>query len=42
MTVSASYGGETARPVEYAYIVGVPIPDSEITSRLYSLYRGAT
>jgi hypothetical protein len=42
MTVGASSGGETASPVEYAYIVGVPIPDSKITSRLYSLYNGAT
>lgn len=42
MTVNASSGGETARPVEYAYVVGVPIPDSEITSRLLTLYRGVT
>jgi hypothetical protein len=42
VTIGAMSGGETARPVEYAYIVGVPIPNSEITNRLLALYRGPT
>lgn len=42
MTVGASYASENAHPVQYVYIVGNPIPDSEISSRLLALYHGAT
>jgi hypothetical protein len=42
LTVQASSNGETARPIEYAYVVGEEIPNPEIKSRLLSLYRGPT
>lgn len=42
MTVTATCGKVSAPSVNYAYVLGVAIPDSEITSRLYALYGGAT
>lgn len=39
---TANSGGNTACPIDYSYVVGSAIPNAEITSRLESLYHGAT
>jgi len=43
LSVGASEPGrKNADPIQYAYIIGTAIPNSDITSRLYSLYNGVT
>lgn len=41
---SAKLNGSTVETctLQYFYVIGVPIPDNEITTRLVGLYRGAT